>query len=264
MAVSTNATKLTNLVDPDVYSDMISAELPSAIALSGLADVDRTLEGRAGSTIIMPKFGYIGDAEDVAEGEDIPISKMSTSTTEVTIKKAGKGIELTDEAVLSGYGNPVAEGKNQLKMAIANKIDNDLFEALGSATLTATGAMTVAGMLTAKAKFGEKVNQAAVVVMSANNYAKIAADVLNLENTDKVLVDGVVGKFAGLQVLVSNKVNDSTVYIVAKGALGIALKRNVVVESDRDIVAKATVITADEHYVAYLKDESKAIKVTIG
>ena len=66
MAVSTNATKLTNLVDPDVYSDMISAELPSAIALAGVADVDRTLEGRAGSTIIMPKFGYIGDAEDVA------------------------------------------------------------------------------------------------------------------------------------------------------------------------------------------------------
>ena len=263
MAVSTNATKVTNLVDPDVYSDMISAELPSAIALSGLADVDRTLEGRAGSTIIMPKFGYIGDAQDVAEGEDIPISQMSTSTTEVTIKKAGKGIEITDEAALSGYGNPVAEGKNQLKMAIANKIDNDLFTALAGATLTATGAMTVAGMLTAKAKFGEKVNQSAVVVLSANNYAKIATDVLNLENTDKVLVDGVVGKFAGLQVVVSGKVNDTTAYIVAPGALGIALKRNVQVETDRDIVAKSTVITADEHYVAYLKDESKAIKVTI-
>lgn len=263
MAVSTNATKVTNLVDPDVYSDMISAELPSAIALSGLADVDRTLEGRAGSTIIMPKFGYIGDAQDVAEGEDIPISQMSTSTTEVTIKKAGKGIEITDEAALSGYGNPVAEGKNQLKMAIANKIDNDLFTALAGATLTATGAMTVAGMLTAKAKFGEKVNQSAVVVLSANNYAKIATDVLNLENSDKVLVDGVVGKFAGLQVVVSGKVNDTTAYIVAPGALGIALKRNVQVETDRDIVAKSTVITADEHYVAYLKDESKAIKVTI-
>ena len=263
MAVSENATKKANLVDPEVYSDMISAELPSAIALSGLATIDRTLEGRAGSTIIMPKFGYIGDAVDVAEGADIPISQMSTSETEVTIKKAGKGIEITDEAVLSGYGNPVAEGKDQLKMAIANKIDNDLFEALSGATLTATGAMTVAGMLTARAKFGEKVNQPAVAVISPNNYAKIATEILNLENSDKVLVDGVVGKFAGLQVVISTKVDDSTAYIVASGALGVALKRNVQVETDRDIVSKSTVITADEHYVAYLKDESKAIKVTI-
>jgi N4-gp56 family major capsid protein len=263
MAISANGTKLVNLVNPQVLADIISAELPNAIALAPLATVGRRLEGSAGNTLTMPKFGYIGDANDVAEGEDIEIAKMSTSTTEVTVKKAGKGIELSDEAVLSGYGDVVGEGTRQLKMSIANKIDNDLFTALAGATLTASGAMTVAGLLTAKAKFGEDVDQPAVAVMSANNYVKIASEIVGLENTDKVLVDGVVGKVAGLQVKVSGKVNDSTVYIVAPGALGIELKRDVQVETDRDIVSKTTVITADEHYVAYLKDESKAIKVTI-
>jgi hypothetical protein len=204
------------------------------------------------------------DAVDIAEGADIDIAQMSVTTTEVTVKKAGKGIEISDEAVLSGYGDPAEEAKNQLKMSIANKIDNDLFTAVGGASLTATGAMTVAGLLTAKAKFGENVNQPAVVVLSPNNYAKIASEVIDLSNTDTALVTGVVGKVAGLQVLVSGKVNDATAYIIAKGALGIALKRKVQVEVDRDIIAKLTVITADEHYVTYLKDESKAIKVTIG
>jgi hypothetical protein len=242
---------------------MISAELPNAIRFAPLAVVGRKLEGRAGNTITMPKYGYIGDAVDVAEGEDIPISQMSTTTTQVTVKKAGKGVEITDEAVLSGYGDPVGELKNQLKMAIANKVDNDVLDALKTAKLTASGAMSVATLLSARVKFGENVNQPAVAVMNSVNYGKIIGEVLNLENTDKVLIDGVVGKVAGLQIAISDKLTDTEAYIVASGALGIEMKRDVQVESDRDIIAKLTVFTADEHYVAYLKDESKAIKVTI-
>lgn len=263
MAVSANGTKLENLVNPQVLADMISAELPNAIRFAPLAVVGRKLEGRAGNTITMPKYGYIGDAVDVAEGEDIPISQMSTTTTQVTVKKAGKGVEITDEAVLSGYGDPVGELKNQLKMAIANKVDNDVLDALKTAKLSASGAMSVATLLSARVKFGENVNQPAVAVMNSVNYGKIIGEVLNLENTDKVLIDGVVGKVAGLQIAISDKLTDTEAYIVASGALGIEMKRDVQVESDRDIIAKLTVFTADEHYVAYLKDESKAIKVTI-
>ena len=120
MAVSTNGTKLADLINPEVVADIISAELPNAIVLAPLATVGRTLEGRAGNTVKMPAFAYIGDASDVAEGADIEISKMGTSEKEVTIKKAGKGIELTDEAVLSGFGDVFGEGTRQLKMSIAN------------------------------------------------------------------------------------------------------------------------------------------------
>ena len=266
MAISANGTKLANLVNPEVLADMISAELPNKIALAPLADVGTRLEGRAGNTITMPKYGYIGDATDVAEGEDIPISQMSTTTTEVTIKKAGKGIEITDEAVLSGYGDPVGEGRKQLTMAIANKVDNDLFAALRTATLSSTTAgagLAVGDLFAARAKFGENINQAAVLLTNSKHYASLAEKIVELENTDNVLINGVIGKIAGLQVAVSDKLSDSEAFVIAKGALGIELKRDVMVESDRDIVAKLTVITADEHYVAYLKDESKAVKITI-
>ncbi len=263
MPASTNATKIADLINPQVLADMVSAELPNAITFAPLATVGTRLEGRAGNTLTMPKFGYIGDAVDVAEGEDIPISKMSTSETEVTIKKAGKGVELTDEAVLNGYGDNVGEAKNQIVMSLANKMDNDMLVALRTATLTATGAMSVSGLITAKAKFGEKVNQPAVLVVNSTNYVKIASEIVSLENTDNVLLDGVVGKVAGLQVAISDKLSDTEAFIVAAGALGLEYKRRVQVETDRDIIAKVNVITGDVHYATYLRDESKAIKVTV-
>ena len=264
MPASTNATRIADLINPQVLADMISAELPNAIMFAPLATVGTRLEGRAGNTITMPRFGYIGDAVDVAEGEDIPISKMETSETEVTVKKAGKGVELTDEAVLNGYGDNVGEAKSQIVMSLANKIDNDMLASLKGATLTATSAMTPAGLITAKAKFGEKVNQPAVLLINSTNYVKIATEILSIENTDRVLLNGVVGKVGGLQVAISDKLTNTEAYIVAAGALGLEYKRRVQVETDRDIVAKTTVMTGDVHYATYLRDESKAIKVTVG
>ena len=42
-------------------------------------------------------------------------------------------------------------------------------------------------------------------------------------------------------------------------ALTIYKKRDVIVESDRDILKKTTVITADEHYTAHLSNDSKVV-----
>lgn len=263
MPASVNATKIADLINPQVLSDMISAELPNAITFAPLAVVGTRLEGRAGNTLTLPKFGYIGDASEVAEGDDIPIAKMTTSETEVTIKKAGKGVELTDEAILNGYGDNVGEAKSQIVMSLANKIDNDMLASLKTSTLTASGAMTVAGLITAKAKFGEKVNQPSVLIVNSTNYVKIASEIVSLENTDKVLMDGVVGKAAGMQVAISDKLSATEFFIVATGALGLEYKRRVLVETDRDIISKTNVITGDVHYATYLRDESKAIKGTV-
>ena len=48
-------TMLSNLVNPQVMADMISATLPKKIKFSPIAKVDNTLSGRAGNTITVPK-----------------------------------------------------------------------------------------------------------------------------------------------------------------------------------------------------------------
>ncbi|MEG2686784.1 MAG: N4-gp56 family major capsid protein [Christensenellaceae bacterium] len=269
MPAGTNATKMAAMIDPEVMGQMISAKLPKAIRFMPLAMVGTDLQGRPGTTLTLPKYAYIGDATDVAEGADIPISKLATSKTTVTIKKVGIGIELTDESILSGYGKPLDEGVGQLAMSIANKVDNDCLTALKASTLvytTLAGGLTDKEVIKAKAKFGEHVTENAVLMVNSSNYTKLTLSpswIANTESGANIMKSGVLGFIGGCEVIVSDKLIDTEAFIVRAEALEIQLKRNVEVETDRDIVAKCTVVTADEHYVAYLKDDSKAIKVTI-
>ena len=61
-------TKIADLINPEVMADMISAKVEQKIVVAPFAKVDTSLVGVPGNTITVPKYGYIGDAEDIAEG----------------------------------------------------------------------------------------------------------------------------------------------------------------------------------------------------
>lgn len=272
MAINSNATKLANLFNPQVVGDMINAKLVDAIRFSPLCRIDTNLVGRPGNTLTLPSYAYIGDATAVAEGGDIPIAQLTESTVTATVSKVGKGVQITDEAVLSGYGNPVEEAVDQINTAIASKVDNDVLavlETVGSGmTHTASGAFSADVVADALVKFGEDIEGEKVILVSAEQYAILrkADDWCPAsEIAATMVINGAVGMVHGCQVVISNKLaGKKAAYIVKPGALSIILKRDVLVETDRDIINKSTVLTADKHYVAYLYDASKAIKITVG
>ncbi len=123
--MANDITKITDLIDPEVMADMISAKIPERLVVAPFAKIDTTLVGVPGDTITIPQYNYIGDAADITEGASCETVKLTASTTTVTVKKAMKAVSLTDEAVLSGYGNPVGETNNQLALSIASKVDAD-------------------------------------------------------------------------------------------------------------------------------------------
>jgi N4-gp56 family major capsid protein len=271
-------TVLSNLINPQVMADMISAELPNKIKFAPLARVDRTLAGQPGNTITVPKFAYIGDAADVAEGVAMGTTVLTASSTQATVKKAGKAVELTDESLLSGYGDPAGEANNQLLMSIAAKVDNDAVEALNAATLVHNGSAAVisySAIVDAIDKFAEEDDEPKILFIHPLQKSTIRKDPDFIANVPNAYMSGVIGEIAGCQVVASAKVKqrDTTatpdgimdVYdnlIVKPGALDIYMKRDVQVETDRDILAKTTVISADEHYTVVLADDSKVVKLT--
>lgn len=268
MAINTNATKLEQLINPEVMGAFAERKLEAEFKFAPLAVVGHELQGQPGDTLTIPAWGYIGRAEDVKEGQPIPISKMGQTKTTVKVKKAGKGIELTDEAVLSGLGDAVGEGEKQLAEAILDKVNKDCFDALmGTTTLqyTVTGnKLNADAIADALVHFKEDVHEGQVLFVSPKRYAELRKDpawvtVLAGEK----FISGQVGEIMGCSVVVSNTMEDGKALIVRAGALGLELKRDTMIESDRDIIHKSTIITIDKHYVAYLKDASKVIKVTI-
>ena len=79
----------------------------------------------------------------------------------------------------------------------------------------------------------------------------------------QAIISGEIGQIFGCRVVVSKKVQANEAFLVKAGAVEILMKRNVAVESDRDIVNKTNVFVVDEHYAVYLRDESKIVKATI-
>lgn len=270
MAIGT--TKLANMVNPQVLADMVSAKLANAIRFSPLATIDNTLVGTPGSTLTLPSWVYSGPATDVAEGVAIPLDLMTSATTPVTIKKAAKGIELTDEAVLSGYGKPIEEAGSQIALAIAEKVDADLLAAALTTTQTIaaipkTGKLTVEGLQSALDMFNDEDDAEVILIASPKDAADLRMDaaknyVLGSDVGANNLINGTYADVLGVSVVRSRKVAVGAPILIKRGALALIMKRGVEAETARDIVKKLTVITADEHYAAYLYDLTKVVKIT--
>ena len=68
-------TKLSELIDPEVMGDMVSARIPKKLRVAPFAKIDDTLQGVPGDTITVPAYTYIGDASDVARAARSPLRR---------------------------------------------------------------------------------------------------------------------------------------------------------------------------------------------
>lgn len=221
MADLTKTTTLVNgdVFDPEVVSDMINAKVTKKAVMTGYIKVDNTLVGVAGSTVTISKWGYIGEAEDYEEGAAIDTTKMAYTTAEYGIKKIGKGVRLTDEAQLSGYGNPMGTATNQIALSISEKLDNDRVEVLyesNNVCDASTANIKYSSIVDGIDMFNEEEESRKVILIHSKQKTQLrkdadflAADKLGSE----LLTTGAIGKIAGCEVVVSNKVKlDAGVY----------------------------------------------------
>lgn len=272
-------TKLATMVNPEVMADMVSAKLPKLIKFTPLAYVETALQGQPGNTLTVPAWEYAGDATEVGEGQAISPDQLTTKKATMTIKKAAKGYEITDEALLSGLGDPLGQATYQLGLAIANKIDNDLVEVAKTATQHVSEApTTIEAIDKALDIFEDEEDAQYVAIVNPKDATKLKTAVAKewikgSELGASMVVSGTFGEVAGVQIVRSKKVEEGKGFLVKVspsqtqtddankyGAFVIMLKRDVAIETDRDILKKTTVITGDKHYGVYLYDPTRVVK----
>lgn len=273
-------TMLANLLDPQVVADLVEKKLIDNIRFAPLADVDTTLVGRPGDTITLPWFNYIGKSDDLTEASAISAVALTTGSASVQIKEVGKAVEITDTAILSGYGDPYGQAAMQIVKSMGDKVDYDLLQILASidSTMTkytdaSTSAIAVPDIADALELFGEDIDGTKVLLASPKLYTAIRATkdwAPASEFAANALVRGSVGQIFGCNIIVTNRLRgdagtglDEDAYIVKPGALRLFLKRDSLVESDRDILKRINVISITKHYAAYLYNTANAIKLSV-
>ena len=270
---TSTGTYLSSLFNPQVVADLIDTKLTDNMVFAPLAKIDYTLQGRAGNTVTLPYYSYIGAASSVSEGYDIGIRKLTQSTSSVTIVKYGVAVQLTDEAVLSGYGNPIGEAATQIATAIDDAMDNALLAALAANSASeqnysASAALAPEDIPLALAKFGEDNDGPKTLLVTPDFYAQLIGQpatsnwVPASEIAAEIKIRGAVGMAYGCQVVVTNRLKTSgNLYIVKPNTLAVFIKRGSMVETDRDILNQSTVLAGSILCAPYLLNPTGMIKL---
>jgi len=282
-------TTAADLIQPEVWGPAVMKTVLGKSVLAPFIETSNELEGNPGDEVHFPKFGYIGDAEDIAEDEDITLSDLSMTDSVARIKEIAKGGEITDRAVLTSIGRPLDQLRNQLGISIGRKMDTDIRKAAEEVTAAtadyeasspllvpaADSKLTWSRVTDGIALLGDEWDPAAFAAFVI--HSKQHVDLLNDPNfvgidkfgSDSVILRGQVGRIATVPVIVSDRatVTDNAgtpnynALLLKQGAISLLYKRRPLVESDRDILGRKTIVTVTAHYALKRVDDRGVVVI---
>lgn len=272
-------TAITNIINPEVLSDQISAKFPDMLVLgnSNLVEVDTTFPlGQPGTKFKMPFWKRIGTFADMTEGTALTPGLITANAEYCTVIRGGAAFEVLDTSELVSKADPVSEIAGQLARRAAEYIDQKLvaqleltpnkFDQTGSGKTNVNSTMDQNAVITGLLTLGDnhaKLLQGGALIMHSKCYGDLlkTGAIQNQYQSDmNVLKTGTVPTLLGLPIILSDRVTTSTVsstvnyhtYILGPGALALFYQRQVMTEFDRDILLQADIISSTLHFAPHL------------
>lgn len=253
---------------PQVMEDLIQFEYENNLVLGKFAYVDNTLVGAPGDTVTVPYCAPLSDAEEVAEGSALTPEANSDSKITVTVKKAGKAVKMSQEAITSCAYDLKSQRRSEIGKAIARKVDADLATELAKTTLTHSceAGLTYADVVKARALMGEEgFASNPILVTNSKEYAKLAQTPEFIAAATEVADFGVTaaGVLVDMPVIVSDRIAENTAFIFIPGSYALVNKQFPTLYGDIDALTEETVMSSFVHYAVKLPNTKRGVvKIT--
>ena len=215
-------TKLSELIDPEVMGDMVSARIPKKLRVAPFAKIDDSLQGVPGDTITVAAYTYIGDAS----ADNDCMDALQTAR----LIYAGRQAQISYNAIVA------AIDLFEEEMGCSDKV-------LFIHPKQVTQLRKNPDFLSAD-KYTPGVSLTGEIGMIAG---------CRLVPSKKVPLTGGVYACPIVKLEADPEVDDEI------PALTIYRKREVNIETERKPKTRTTEITADEFYVAVLSNEAKVV-----
>jgi hypothetical protein len=278
-------TQISNIINPEVLADQITAKFPDMLVLgnSNLVEVDSTFPlGSPGTKFKLPFWKRIAAFGDMTEGTPLVPGTISASAEYCTVVRGGAAFEVLDTSELVSKADPVGEVSTQLGRRAAEYIDAKLvlqleltpntFDQTNAGVQTANGTnangvvdqnVIISAMVTTLGDNHQKLLGGGAIIMHSKVYGdllKTGAIQNQYQSGLNVIQSGVIPTLLGLPIVISDLVTAVSVsstmnyhtFIVGPGSLALFYQRQVMVEFDRDILLQADVIASTVHFAPHL------------
>jgi N4-gp56 family major capsid protein len=263
------ANEATSSVLSELYSNIVQTALFTLSEQTVIRPVVRNYDmtGGPGLTAQVPIYPAL-TAAGVADGTDLTNTAFNTSSKDITATEKGVLVTLTDLAAESANEDVAAAIGAQIGRAMAEKVDTDLaalFAGFSNTVGSGDRELTVEDLFKAAAILknnNANQNGAFVAVLHPYQAFEIKKQLTNAGATmshalsdvgNRALMDGFIGRIAGIDVFESNVVSGDTAGayvggVMTQDALGYMVKRSMRIETQRDASLRATEIVGTMAY----------------
>lgn len=272
------------LIIPEVFADAVNAKLDSSLRIGRVAfdatpSVPEAMQ--YGDTVHFPKLKRVVTASDVTKGTAISPAAVDMTDMSATIKQVAGAARVYDSEAAQIKGRVMDNMVVQVAEAMATKIDSDLVAAMDAdivykeATTSATE-ITHLELMNALGCFGDDIDTdkfAGIIInsrllpsfLTMDAFTSVEKTFNKAEQSNGLVVDGVIGYFIGIPVIMCNNgtydadAKECKTYIVKRDALGYVFQRDINIEEERESKLLATDIVASSLYAVKLLDVDGAV-----